>query len=196
MSTGSQEWANEGATSKSAASRHWMAATAGKIAELRERKLGEREFIGLMLDGVGLGRHALVVVALGITREGEKVVLDFEPGASENIAVATALVARLTARGFGPFADHRLLVVLDGSAPLTAAVLATSPEALIQRCVVHKERNLFGYMRKADHPEPRRLWRRLRLAESERAGREALADLRAFVLRRNAAAAASLDLVG
>ncbi len=79
MSTRSQEWTNEGVTSKSAASRYWMEATAGKIAELRERPLEQHEFIGLMLDGVWLGQNAVVVVALGITREGDKVVLDFEP---------------------------------------------------------------------------------------------------------------------
>jgi transposase-like protein len=135
----------------------------------------------------------VVVVALGITREGDKVVLDFEPGASESAPVVKALVARLQARGFGPIPGHRLLVVLDGSKPLEKAVLASWPESLIQRCVVHKERNLFGYLRKADHPESRRLWRRLRLAEGAQAGREALADLRAFVATRNAAALASLD---
>jgi hypothetical protein len=59
--------------------------------------------------------------------------------------------------------------------------------------VVHKERNLFGYLRKAYHAESKRLWRRLRLAEGAQAGREALADLRAFVATRNAAALASLD---
>ena len=53
----------------------------------------------------------MVVVALGITREGDKVVLDFEPGASENTTVAKALVARLTERGLGTLwcwtAPHR-----------------------------------------------------------------------------------------
>ena len=58
---------------------------------------------------------------------------------------------------------------------------------------MHKESNLFGYLSKADHPESQRLWRRLRLAEGAQAGREALADLRAFVTTRNAAALASLD---
>ena len=196
MSTRGLEWANEEATSKSAASRYSIKATAVKLEELRQRDLKAREFIGLMLDGVGLGADALVVVALGITRTGEKVVLDFEVGASENTAVVKALVARMVARGFGPLAGHRLLAVLDGSAPLSAAVLATWPDALIQRCVIHKERNLFGYVRKGDHPECRRLWRRLRLAEGACAGRESLAELRAFVAARNAAALASLDEAG
>jgi hypothetical protein len=55
MSTRSQEWANEGVTSKSAGSRYWMESTAGKIAELRELPSEQHEFIGLMLDGVWLG---------------------------------------------------------------------------------------------------------------------------------------------
>ena len=110
--------------------------------------------------------------------------------------MAKALVARLVARGFGPLAGHRLLAVLDGSAPLSAAVLAIWPDTLIQRCVAHKEHNLFFYNRKSDHGEAAGLWRRLRLFQGAVAGREALADLRAFVATRNAAAEASLDESG
>jgi hypothetical protein len=84
-------------------------------------------------------------------------------------------------------------VVLDGSVPLANAVRVSWPEALIQRCVVHKERNLFGYLRKADHPKTKRLLQRLRLAEGAQAGREALAALRSFLASRSAAATASLD---
>jgi putative transposase len=196
MSTRSQAWASDGVMSKSAASRHWIAATAAKVTELRERDLRGVEFFGLMLDGVALAADAVVVVALGLTRDGHKMVLDFEPGASENSAVAKALVARLQARGFAPMSGHRLFAVLDGSAPLHTAVLATWPDTIIQRCVVHKERNLHGYLRRGDHAEASRLWRRLRLAEGEAAGRESLGDLRRFVATRNAAALASLDEAG
>jgi putative transposase len=196
MSTRSQAWASDGVMSKSAASRHWIAATAAKVAELRERDLRGREFFGLMLDGVALAADAVVLVALGLTRDGHKVVLDFEPGASENTAVAKALVARLQARGFAPMAGHRLLAVLDGSDPLQTAVLSAWPDTIIQRCLVHKERNLHGYLRRGDHAESSRLWRRVRLAEGEVAGREALAQLRRFVATRNAAGLASLDEAG
>lgn len=196
MSMRSQAWACEGATSKSSASRHWIQATAAKVAELRERDLRSTEFFGLMLDGVVLSADAVVVVALGLTRDGHKIILDFEPGASENTAVTKALIARLQTRGFGPVCGHRLYAVLDGSAPLQTAVLAAWPDTIIQRCLVHKERNLHGYLRNGDHAESSRLWRRLRLAEGEVAGREALAQLRRFVATRNAAALASLDEAG
>jgi putative transposase len=196
MSTRSQAWASEGVMSKSAASRHWIETTAAKFAELRERELRGTEFFGLMLDGVALGDHAMVVVALGLTCAGKKMVLDFEVGASENAAVCTALVARLQRRGFGPPAGSRLFAVLDGAAALQTAVLTLWPDAVIQRCLVHKERNLYGYLRKGDHAEAKRLWLRLRLAQGEVAGREALAALRSFLLPLNAAAAASLAEAG
>ena len=196
MSTRSQEWASEGVMSKSAASRHWIKATAAKITEVRERDLRKMAFFGLMLDGVCLGDGAVVVIALGLRATGEKVLLDFEVGASENAVVCTALVARLQRRGFGPPAGSRLLAVLDGAAALQTAVLTLWPTAVIQRCVVHKERNLFGYLRKGDQAEARRLWRRLRLAQGEAAGREALAALQAFLAPLNAAASASLAEAG
>jgi transposase-like protein len=196
MSTRSQAWAHAGATSKSAASRYWIRASAAKVAQLRERDLRATEFFGLVLDGVALAAGAVVLVALGLTRDGHKVVLDFEPGASENTAVAKALVARLQARGFAPLAGHRLFAILDGSDPLHAAIIGAWPDAVIQRCLVHKQRNLSGYLRRGDHAESSRLWLRLRLAEGEVAGREALADLRKFVAARNAAGLASLDEAG
>jgi transposase-like protein len=196
MSTRSQAWASEGVMSKTAASRHWIEATASRIVELRERDLTKTTFFGLMLDGVVIGSDAVVVVALGLTCAGEKVVLDFEVGNSENAVVCTALVARLQRRGFAPVAGCRLFAVLDGSAALQGAVLGIWPDALIQRCLVHKERNLYGYLRKGDHGEAARLWNRLRLAQGEEAGREALAQLRAFLLPLNAAASVSLEEAG
>ena len=196
MSTRSQAWASEGGMSKTAASRHWIEATAARIGELRERDLTKMAFFGLMLDGVVIGNGAVVVIALGLTCTGEKVVLDFEVGNSENAVVCTALVARLQRRGFAPVAGCRLFAVLDGAAALQGAVLGVWPDALIQRCLVHKERNLYGYLRKGDHGEAARLWQRLRLAQGEEAGREALAQLRAFLLPLNAAALVSLEEAG
>lgn len=196
MSTRSQAWASEGVMSKSAASRHWVEATAAKISEVRERDLRTTPFFGLMLDGVVVGRGAVVVVALGLACSGDKVILDFEVGSSENATVCTTLVARLQSRGFGPVAGSRLFAVLDGAAALQTAVLAVWPQACLQRCLVHKERNLRGYLRKGDHAEAARLWERLRLAQGDAAGREALAALRTFLRPLNAAATASLDEAG
>jgi transposase-like protein len=145
---------------------------------------------------VFVGDGAVVLIALGLTCTGEKMLLDFEVGSSENAVVSTALVARLQRRGFGPSPGCRLFAVLDGAVALESAVLALWPDACVQRCLVHKERNLYGYLRKGDHAEAARLWQRLRLAQGEAAGREALAQLRTFLLPLNAAATASLDEAG
>jgi hypothetical protein len=75
-----------------------------------------------MLDGVWLVQNAVVVLALGITRKGDKVGLNFEPGACESEPVVKALVVRLQATGFGPISGHQLLLVLDGAKPLENTV--------------------------------------------------------------------------
>jgi len=115
-----------------------------------------------MLDGVALAKDMLAVVAIGITVEGWKVVLDFELGASENVTTASAVVTRIVERGFAPREGRPLLAVLDGSTPLRKAVLKHFPNARIQRCLVHKERNLRKYLARRDWPQLEGYFSRLR----------------------------------
>ena len=180
--------------SPATASRLWVEGSAQKLEQLRSRDLARESYFGLMIDGVFLSRELVVIVALGITGRGEKRVLDFAVGSSESYEVARELVVRLTQRGFRP--QGRLLAILDGSAALRKAVLELWPTAVIQHCVIHKERNLHRYLRRADHAECSRLCQRLRWAQGAVAGREALDELRRFLKPRNAAALASLDEAG
>ena len=69
-----------------------------------------------MLDGIRLSKDQLAVVALGITAEGFKFVLDFELGSSESAEVSLDLLRRLDKRGFS--CERRLFAALDGSAAL------------------------------------------------------------------------------
>lgn len=181
--------------SASTASRLWVEGSIQKLEELRGRDLAKEEFIGLMVDGVFLGRELVVVVALGITCAGEKRMLDFTVGSTENYEVVKELIVRLRQRGFS-VEDRRLLTILDGAKALRKAIKEFWPDAVVQNCLVHQERNLYRYLPKRDHPECRRLLRRLRLAQGPQAAREALAELRRFVAARNAAALASLDESG
>jgi transposase-like protein len=180
--------------SPATASRLWVEGSAQKLEQLRSRDLSKESYFGLMIDGVFLSRELVVIVALGITCRGEKRVLDFAVGSSESYEVARELVVRLVERGFRP--QGRLLAILDGSAALRKAVLELWPTAVIQHCVIHKERNLHRYLRRADHAECSRLCQRLRWAQGVVAGREALDALRRFLKPRNAAALASLDEAG
>ncbi len=92
---------NQRGSSKSSVSRLWQEVGREKLAQLRGRPLDvdsngkPRDWLALMLDGVALAKDVLAVVAIGITVEGWKVVLDFELGASENVTVATAVVGRI-----------------------------------------------------------------------------------------------------
>jgi hypothetical protein len=85
-------------TSKSAVSRRFVAATAERLAELLARRLDDRRWLVVYLDGFGMGEH-LLIGALGVTADGTKVPLGVAEGSSENAAVATRLVADLADRG-------------------------------------------------------------------------------------------------
>lgn len=129
---------------RSSVSRHWKAASAKQLKELLERPLGELDLVALMIDGIEF-RDTLLVVALGFTADGGKHVLGLWPGATENATVCKALLDDLIERGLD--ADGRYLVVLDGSKALRKAVGSVFGErALVQRCVVHKERNVLSYL--------------------------------------------------
>jgi len=174
-----------------------FAAEGGRIfEEFRRRDIARNDWLALMLDGVRLANEVWAIVALGVAADGTKHMLDFEVGASESAEVATTLLSRLAERGFAPKAGCRLLCVLDGAAALKKAARKQWPDAMIQRCLVHKERNLKHYLSKRDWGELARLMARLRKAQGARAGREALADLRAFLAARNKEATASLDEAG
>jgi len=99
--------------SKSNVSRLWQSAGQKFVEQLRSPSLSEKDWTVLMLDGIRLSKDELAIVAIGITSEGHKHVLDFDLGSTENAEVCRDLMRRLMARGF--HCDRRLLAVLDGS---------------------------------------------------------------------------------
>ena len=185
------------AASSSAVSQRWIVAGRKFISAFRERKLADAAFFGwfgLMLDGIVLGDGVTAIVALGLTVDGRKVILDFEIGSTENFETCRELLARIRSRGLtfeGP-----PLVVLDGSAALAKAVLYHFKDAKIQRCLVHKERNIRGCLSKRYHGELARLFNLLRNAEGEDAGREKVADLHRFLALHSHKAVESLEEAG
>jgi putative transposase len=86
--------------------------------------------------------------------------------------------------------------VTDGSAALKKATLEHFSDAIVQRCLVHKERNIQARLSKRDWGELARLFKRLREVQGERAAREVLAELERFLETKNAAALASLHEAG
>jgi putative transposase len=185
---------NTSCNSRSEVSRLWQQEGLKCIDALRERDLAAEDYVVLMLDGIGLGDDLCAIVALGITKKGEKHILDFQIGASENAEASSDLLERLVTRGFKP--RRRLLAVTDGSKALRKAIRSRWPGAIVQRCLVHKARNIKGYMSRRYHGEIDRLFARLRKAEGADAAEEARDDLRRFLKGKSAAALASLEEAG
>jgi len=180
---------------RSSVSRTWALAANRRVEDVRGRDLSQERFLALLMDGIVLGEGVTVVVAVGITEDGRKVVLDFQPGATENTEVCTDLLRRIADRGFQPCRE-RLLAVLDGAPALLAAVLACFTRPVVQRCLVHKERNVLAKLAWKWHGEARRLFRDLRVAQGLDDGQAALRRLRAFLAAHSAQAATSLDEAG
>ena len=136
------------------------------------------------------------VVVLGLTAEGDKVILDFEIGASENEAVCRRLVQRIVEKGFGPEEGQRLLAVLDGAKALKIAVLQAWGDVIIQRCLVHKERNIRGKLSRKHHGRLAEHFNALRIAQGADQAQEALTKLRSFLKEVSAQGLESLEEAG
>jgi len=177
--------------SASTAQKVWVEESAKGVLALRDRDLSQEEFYAMMIDGVVLSRDVVVVVALGFCTDGRKIVLDFVTGRTENYEVCLDLVGRVVKRGF-KCATENLLAVLDGADALSKAIRAYFPTAKIQRCWVHKERNLHSYLSLKYHGECSGLINRIRKAEGDEDGKAEYAALEEFLGKRNQAALQSL----
>lgn len=132
--------------SKSALSRRFVAITAKKLDEWLARRLDGDEYLVVMIDGVNFG-ETVAIVALGITVDGYKRVLGTWEGATENAVVCQMLLDDLVQRGLDPTLSR--LFVLDGSKALHKAVQDTfGKRAKVQRCQIHKIRNVSRHLPK------------------------------------------------
>ncbi len=127
-----------------------------------------------MIDGVRFGSHTCIV-ALGITTDGTKVPLGLVEGSTENTTIVTELLVGLRHRGLD--VTRPVLVVIDGAKALAAAVKAVFDHPVIQRCQLHKIRNVAD--RLPDHIGSV-VAKRMRAAYHANSALEAQADLEAL----------------
>jgi len=185
---------NSPGVKRSNVSRLWQDAGGNFVDDLRGKDLESTKWCALMLDGIRLSREQTAVVALGIDNEGRKHVLDFSLGSSESLEVSRELMGRIMKRGFT--CEHRLFAVLDGSDALRGAVTEFFPDAVVQRCLVHKERNIKGKLSKRYWGELSRLFTRLRNVQGIESAEEVFSELEAFLKPLNAEAYRSLHETG
>ena len=132
-----------GNTSKSEVSRRFIAGMEQMMTEFFRRPI-EDEYPAIEIDGMTLGKMT-IIAALGIGHDGKKRILGLIEGGTENHVVAKALLSDMIERGLSPEVPR--LFVLDGGKGLHKAVKDTFGKmAVIQRCQVHKKRNVLSYL--------------------------------------------------
>jgi len=137
------------ASSKSAVSRRFVALSAQRLMTWLSRSLVDLDLPVLMVDGIHFRTHVMLL-ALGIDAKGAKHVLAMRQGSTENAAVVRALLADLIERGVR--ADVPRLIVIDGAKALRRALADCFGDVvLVQRCQVHKLRNLQEHLPESMH---------------------------------------------
>jgi transposase-like protein len=132
--------------SKSTFSRKAIKATTMMVEEFERRKLDELGIQVILIDGTREGEE-LNIVAVGIAADGTKHLLGIEQGATENSTVCIELLQNLIDKGLDPAGEY--LFILDGSKALKKAVTKVfGKNALVQRCIEHKIRNIIDHLPK------------------------------------------------
>lgn len=181
--------------SKSNISRAFIRASKKDLEVINHGDLREYSFIGLVIDGIEL-KGRTVVALMGVTSELEKIPLGLGEGSTENSSVVIDLLQSLPERHF-TIHTQKLLCVLDGSKALRKAVKAVFGDAvLIQRCWIHKLRNLEGYVPKAKHPELRMRMNRLMHLDRYRDATKELQSFHRWLMQISEQAANSLNEAG
>jgi transposase-like protein len=149
-----KEFSNAYGIEKSAVSENFIEASREKVKQLMERPLGELRLCAVLIDGTPF-KDRQMIVALGIGCDGRKTVLGLREGATENATVVGALLSDLLERGLD-FSTPRLYVLDGGKALHTAVRRHAGESAFIQRCQVHKKRNVVDHLPEEHKADVRR----------------------------------------
>jgi transposase-like protein len=175
---------------KSAVSEHFIEASRAKLKKMMERRLDTTRLCALLIDATPFQGQQMVA-ALGIDEYGRKMILGIRQGATENATVVGELLGDLVDRGLD-FNEPRLYI-LDGGKALTAAVKKHAGEsAAIQRCQVHKRRNVLDHLTDEQKPAVAKKLNAAYALEGYDAAKEALNALHRELMDLNPSAARSL----
>lgn len=185
-----QQFADAYGLDKSTTCEHFVEASRRKLKQLMTRSLAGINLAVMMIDGtIFKGQH--MIVAIGMDPLGNKVVLGIRQGATENTAVVGELLGELSERGVD-FNQPRLYL-LDGSKALRSAVVSYAGDAaFIQRCQVHKIRNVTEHLPEAQRPAVKFRMRAAYQMPEAADARQALFRLHDELITDNPSAAASL----
>lgn len=166
-------------TAKSSASRRLVERTTDKLTEFLTRSLEGHDVVAMLLDGIEVAEKS-VILALGVTTDGTKVPLGLWSGSTENAVVATALVQDLVERKLR--VQDRTLFVIDGGKGILKALRDVfGDRAVIQRCQLHKMRNVTEHLDKARRPYVLRQMREAYKAKSAQLAKKQLQQLASWL---------------
>jgi transposase-like protein len=181
---------DERSVSRSSVSRRYVAMTTKQMTAWLTTPLGDRHFPIVMIDGIHLGDH-LVLIALGIDTEGKKQVLGLREGDTENGQVAKALLRDLVERGLDP--ELARLFVIDGAKALRSAIRKVfGDRGVVQRCQLHKQRNILGHLPERMHVSVKAILREAWSLRDAKLAKARLERLAASLKANHPGAAASV----
>ena len=180
----------QSSVSRSAVSRRFVALSAKRLDEWLSRRLEDLDLRVVLIDGIHF-RDRVVLIALGIDAKGEKHVLGLREGSTENATVVRSLIADLIDRGLDSQCSR--LWVIDGAKALRRAIREVFGEAaLVQRCQVHKLRNVLEHLPESMRPSVRRAMRDAWNSRDAELGLRQLERLARSLAREHPGAAGSL----
>jgi transposase-like protein len=136
--------------SRSSVSRHLQESTARSLEELSQRRFDQLDIVAIFVDGLVFGSYH-VISAVGVAADGSKHVLGLREGGSENHEVVVGLLRDIVQRGVP--AEKKRLFVIDGGKALRSAISEIFGEQPVQRCRLHKERNVLRHLPDSLHDE-------------------------------------------
>src|SRR6266508_4662635 len=175
---------------KSAISEHFIEASREKLQEMMERRLDKTRLCALLIDATPFQGQQMLA-AMGLDESGRKIILCIRQAATENATVVGELLADLVDRGLD-FTEPRLYI-LDGGKALSAAVKKHAGEsAAIQRCQVHKRRNVLDHLTDEQKPAVAQKLNAAYALEDYAAAKQALNGVHRELMDLNPSAARSL----
>lgn len=177
--------------SPSTVSRRYIKASSRKLKEFLERRLEGYDFVSVVIDGKQFGDDG-ILIALGITIEGKKVILGMIEASTENYMVCRDFLRDLTDRGLRY--EEGLLCLIDGSKGIRKAIREVfGTYAKVQRCQWHKRENVVSYLSKDSQERIRKKLQRAYNKDTYEEAKKALQTIKKELMPINESAVRSLE---
>ena len=176
---------------KSSVSKKFIKASSKRLKEFDNRDLSGEDIISIFMDGKTFADNEMIV-ALGITLEGKKVVLGMIETHTENHKVCKEFLQKLKDRGLRD--ENNILFIIDGAKGLRKGIdQVFGNQAIVQRCQWHKRENVIAYLPKSQQEQFRRKLQKAYEQKTYNQAKKALTTIRKELSLINQSAVNSLD---